>query len=57
MEKTYELKLASGKVVKWEGKNGIDAAQRFVDCHRTEAVVATREVQHGLFFGIKNIIE
>lgn len=46
----YELKLASGKWVEWDGKDEEDAAHRYVDCHRDEAVVATREAnRHGIF--------
>ncbi len=32
MEREYELKLATGKVVKWTGTSGEDAARRYVDC-------------------------
>lgn len=37
-----DLKLASGKVVEWDGTDEINAAERYVDCHRDESVVATR---------------
>lgn len=47
----YELKLATGKVVQWDGKDGINAAERYVDCHRAATVVAWREIRHGLFVG------
>jgi hypothetical protein len=53
---TYELLLQSrdgkpGKVVKWDGTDGTNAAERYVDMFRTESVVAWREVRHGLFVG------
>jgi hypothetical protein len=45
----WELKLANGKVVEWDGKDGEDASRRYVDCHRDDAVVAYREAnRHGL---------
>jgi hypothetical protein len=46
----YELGLASGKTVVWDGKDGKDAAQRYVDAHPTEAVTAWREAErHGFY--------
>lgn len=45
---TYELKLATGKVVEWDGDDGEHAARRYVDVHRNAAVVAWREPRHGL---------
>lgn len=45
MEKPYELKLASGKVVKWTGTDGVNAAERYVDCVRDAEVVAWREAE------------
>jgi hypothetical protein len=38
----FELKLANGKNVEWSGSDGEDAARRYVDCHRDDAVVAHR---------------
>lgn len=47
---TFELKLADRRVVVWEGEDGIDAARRYVDCHRDATVIAFRKVNHhGLF--------
>lgn len=40
---TFDLKLASGRVVQWEGDDGEDAARRYVDAHREAVVVAWRE--------------
>ena len=39
----YELKLADGSVVTWQGRDGVDAATRYVDAHREAAVVAPRD--------------
>ncbi len=38
----YELKLATGRRVIWEGADGEEAARRYVDAHREAAVVAWR---------------
>ena len=54
---TFELKLASGKVVTWEGSSGEDAALRYVDMYQGATVVAWRHVRHGLFIGSREIIE
>ncbi len=54
----YELKLASGKTVVWDGEDGIKAALRYVDAHPTEKVLAWRDYpRHGIFFGVQNIID
>lgn len=48
----YDLKLANGKVVEWEGTDAEDAARRYVDGHRDDAVVATRVARserYGIF--------
>lgn len=37
-----DLKLASGKIVTWDGTDELNAAERYVDCHRDQSVVATR---------------
>lgn len=40
----YELLLADNSVVTWTGRDGVDAATRYVDAHREAgAVVAWRE--------------
>lgn len=53
IEREWELKLATGQVVVWSGISGPDAAQRYVDCHREAAVVATRSYpRYGLFIGV-----
>ncbi len=50
MDQQYELKLASGKTVVWEGKDGINAAKRYVDCHREDTVIAWRDYpRYGVF--------
>ena len=46
----YELKLSNGKTVVWEGKDGINAAERYVDCFRDATVIAWRDYpRHGIF--------
>lgn len=39
----YELKLADGRVVTWQGRDGVDAAIRYAGAHRGVSVVAWRE--------------
>lgn len=46
---TYELKLADGRVVAWDGRDGEDAARRYVDCHREATVVAWRYPRVGVW--------
>lgn len=41
-DRPFDLKLASGKTVSWNGKDGEDASRRYVDCHRDAVVVAWR---------------
>jgi len=41
----YELRLQGGKVVRWPGDSGPDAAERYVDAHRDAVVIAWREDQ------------
>lgn len=48
---TYELKLADGSVVTWNGKDGTDAAARYADAHRETAVIAWREPRVQLRIG------
>lgn len=50
----YELLLKTegeegGKIVVWQGKDGLDAARRYVDAHRGATVVAWRGSRTGLF--------
>lgn len=54
----YELKTVhrEGKVIhqeiaRWEGKDGLTAANRCMDAHPGIVVVAWRTVPHGLFIG------
>lgn len=47
----FELKLSTGEVVTWDGRDGVDASERYVDVHRDAAVLAWREPRHGLFIG------
>ena len=47
---SFELKLSTRKVVVWEGIDGVDAAHRYVDCHRDATVIAWRTTPRtGLF--------
>jgi len=48
-EREFELKLATGKIVKWTGKTGVNAAHNYVDCVQDATVVAWREIQYGIF--------
>ena len=57
MKQTFDLKLASGRVVQWEGKDGKDAAKRYVDCFPNEIVIAWRYPPHGFAVGIRPIVE
>lgn len=46
----YELRLADGSAVIWDGKSGKDAAQRYVQAHPETQVIAYREAErHGFF--------
>ena len=53
----YELKLANGRSVVWEGNDPLDAARSYVDAHRAETVVAWRHIRHGVHIGLKPIVE
>ena len=46
----WQLRLADGKTVVWQGETGEDAARRYVDTNRDAAVVAVRSwPRHGVF--------
>ena len=47
-EYEFELKLSGGKVVTWTGKDGIDAATRYVEC-KGGMVIAWRNIPVGIF--------
>jgi hypothetical protein len=51
MQRTYDLKLADGRVVQWAGADGVDAARRYVDCCGG-TVVAFREPRVELVVGV-----
>lgn len=60
IERQYELKLSNGKRVVWNGKDGIDAAHRYVDCigDKNISVIAWRDYpRYGIFPGILKIEE
>lgn len=53
----YELKLADGRKVRWDGPSGPEAARRYVDAHREATVVAWRTwPRQGIFVGGGRII-
>ena len=53
---TFQLKLAGGKRVVWEGESGEDAALRYVDCHREATVVAWRTwPRTGIYGGLDRL--
>jgi len=56
MEREFELKLASGKVVVWSGKDGINAAERYVDCNGGTVIAWRDYPKYGVFVGTGNII-
>jgi hypothetical protein len=51
-EATYELRLSDGDRVTWTGRNGPDAARRYVDAHRGASVIAWRTPRVALTVGI-----
>lgn len=54
----YELKLADGRVVTWEGRDGIDACHRYADSHPGAIVIAWREAdRHGIHIGQLPIVQ
>jgi hypothetical protein len=50
IETEYELKLSDGKIKHFWGKDAQDAIRRYLDCPGARAVIAWREVSHGLYF-------
>lgn len=60
MEREFELKLSSGKVVTWSGIDGENAAYRYTDCFKEVSVIAWREIKTGVYpvnLNAINIIE
>lgn len=53
----FELKLANGRIVEWEGETAVEAAKRFVDTFPNETVIAWRHKRTGLLIGIPKIKE
>jgi hypothetical protein len=53
----FELKLQTGREVKWEGDNGEAASRDYVDSHPDQVVVAWRWPRGGIYLGIRDIIE
>lgn len=59
-EREYDLKLSTGAVVQWHGKDGPDAAERYVDTNPAATVVATRlaaSERYGIRVGHRHITE
>lgn len=56
-DRTYELRLASGRVVQWDGASPEDASRRYVGAHPGETVVAWRHVRPDLRIGTQRILE
>lgn len=54
---TFDLKLATGKTVQWEGKDGEDAARRYVDAFPDTCVVAWRYPKYQFVPGMIEIQE
>lgn len=48
----YELLLADGRKVLWEGETGMGAAMNYADLHREDTVIAYRAPRHGIFLGV-----
>lgn len=58
VERVYDLRLASGRVVDWVGVSPEDAARRYVATYPAEVVVAVRDSErHGLHIGLQPILE
>ena len=59
MKKTevFELKLADGSTVKWEGESGEHAARRYVDLHPGAVVFAWRYPRYEFKPGMIRIID
>jgi hypothetical protein len=47
----FELMLADGKHIVWEGTDGEDAARRYVDCCGGTVIAWRNYPRHGLFVG------
>lgn len=58
-QSTWDLKLSDGTVVQWRGSTGVDAAERYVDCHRDAEVIASRPASaHGtIVVGTQEVVE
>ena len=55
-QEMFELKLEDGKVIKWEGRDGLDACHRYADSHPGIAVIAWRYPRYELRIGMPRTI-
>lgn len=53
----YELKLADGRIVTWEGKDGVDASKRYAVAYPGVVVIAWREADNGIHIGLLPIVQ
>jgi len=54
----YDIGLAGGKTVQWDGETGVDACQRYAEAHPGETPYRWREAErHGLHIGVLPIVE
>lgn len=54
-EREFELLLTPRKIVKWRGKDGKDAAERYADCHPDVTVLAWRHPKTEIVIGLHPI--
>lgn len=58
MDQSFEVKLATGQIVTWSGRDGMDACRRYVAAHPGAVAVAWRPAdRHGVFPGLLPIVE
>jgi hypothetical protein len=53
----FELKLSNGKVVTWNGKDGIEACEKYALSHPGAVVIAWRYPKIDIYVGTANIIQ
>lgn len=55
IEQDFELKLKGGEIVTWTGTDGVNAAQRYADCHANVTVVAWKVPATAIVIGTARI--